>query len=54
MYLCIYISRYLAPEYMQSGLITEKADMYAFGVVLLELLSGFKASKFQEKQEMHL
>ncbi|XP_031273393.1 inactive protein kinase SELMODRAFT_444075-like [Pistacia vera] len=37
---------YLAPEYTQTGLITEKADVYAFGVVLLELLSGFKATDF--------
>ncbi|XP_050220786.1 inactive protein kinase SELMODRAFT_444075-like [Mercurialis annua] len=37
---------YLAPEYTQSGLITEKADVYAFGTVLLELLSGIKATDF--------
>ncbi|KAJ9186085.1 hypothetical protein P3X46_005627 [Hevea brasiliensis] len=37
---------YLAPEYTQSGLITEKTDVYAFGVVLLELLSGLKATEF--------
>eukprot|EP00261_Vitis_vinifera_P018762 XP_010648986.1 PREDICTED: uncharacterized protein LOC100256234 [Vitis vinifera] len=36
---------YLAPEYTQTGLITEKADVYAFGVVLLELLSGCKATE---------
>ncbi|CAN6459942.1 unnamed protein product [Victoria cruziana] len=34
---------YLAPEYAQSGQITEKADVYAFGVVLVELISGRKA-----------
>ncbi|CAI0543816.1 unnamed protein product [Linum tenue] len=34
---------YLAPEYVQSGRITEKADVYAFGVVLLELVTGRKA-----------
>ncbi|EXC21746.1 Inactive protein kinase [Morus notabilis] len=40
---------YLAPEYTQSGLITEKADVYAFGVVLLELLSGFNVTEFSRR-----
>ncbi|KAG0491230.1 hypothetical protein HPP92_004628 [Vanilla planifolia] len=32
--------RYLAPEYFIYGRIDEKIDIYAFGVVLLELISG--------------
>jgi serine/threonine protein kinase len=31
---------YLAPEYMQSGRVTEKGDVYSYGVMLLELISG--------------
>ncbi|EXC35164.1 LRR receptor-like serine/threonine-protein kinase FEI 1 [Morus notabilis] len=31
---------YLAPEYMQSGRATEKTDIYSFGVLVLEVLSG--------------
>ncbi|XP_073143175.1 protein kinase STUNTED [Henckelia pumila] len=33
---------YLAPEYFMFGKVNEKIDVYAYGVVLLELLSGRK------------
>ncbi|PIN14157.1 Serine/threonine protein kinase [Handroanthus impetiginosus] len=31
---------YLAPEYMLSGRATEKTDVYSFGVLVLEIVSG--------------
>ncbi|KAL2940249.1 LysM domain receptor-like kinase 3 [Bienertia sinuspersici] len=34
---------YLAPEYLSNGLATTKSDVYAFGVVLFELISGKEA-----------
>ncbi|PQM37083.1 receptor-like kinase TMK4 [Prunus yedoensis var. nudiflora] len=34
---------YLAPEYTATGRVTTRVDVYAFGVVLMQLLSGKKA-----------
>uniref|UniRef100_M8C487 Putative LRR receptor-like serine/threonine-protein kinase n=1 Tax=Aegilops tauschii TaxID=37682 RepID=M8C487_AEGTA len=34
---------YLAPEYVVHGQLTKKADVYSFGVLLLEVISGRRA-----------
>ncbi|CAL9074858.1 unnamed protein product [Musa acuminata var. zebrina] len=34
---------YLAPEYCMHGVVDEKTDVFAFGILLLELISGRRA-----------
>ena len=34
---------YLAPEYLMHGIIDEKIDVFAFSILLLELVTGRKA-----------
>lgn len=46
---------YCAPEYAMSGKLTLKSDIYSFGVVLLELITGRKAidcTKIQGEQNL--
>ncbi|XP_042947975.1 probable LRR receptor-like serine/threonine-protein kinase At1g56140 isoform X2 [Carya illinoinensis] len=46
---------YLAPEYAMRGHLTEKADVFAFGVVALEVVSGRTNSDSSlEEQKMYL
>lgn len=37
---------YMAPEFQASGIATQKCDVYAFGVVVLELVSGEEALRY--------
>lgn len=40
--LTCFVFRYLAPEYASSGKLTDRSDVFSFGVVLLELVTGRK------------
>ncbi|XP_049405722.1 lysM domain receptor-like kinase 3 [Solanum stenotomum] len=42
---------YMAPEFQWTGMATVKSDVYAFGVVVLELISGKEAVKYEFDEE---
>ncbi|CAI0431069.1 unnamed protein product [Linum tenue] len=37
---------YMAPEYVVRGKLTEKADVYSFGIVLIEVVTGRRSNSF--------
>ncbi|GLJ51892.1 hypothetical protein SUGI_1102410 [Cryptomeria japonica] len=43
---------YTAPEYARYGQLTEKADTYSFGVVVLEIVSGRKSIDLKQPPDM--
>ena len=45
----MYIFRgYLAPEYIVHGKLTEKADVYSFGILVLEVVCGKRNNSFSQ------
>ncbi|XAR56438.1 Non-specific serine/threonine protein kinase [Bertholletia excelsa] len=42
---------YMAPEYAMRGYLTDKADIYSFGVVALEIVSGKSNTNYRPKEE---
>ncbi|OWM78069.1 hypothetical protein CDL15_Pgr018638 [Punica granatum] len=40
---------YLAPEYLMHGIVDEKTDAFAFGVLLLELVTGRRALDYSQQ-----
>ncbi|KAF3794527.1 putative LRR receptor-like serine/threonine-protein kinase [Nymphaea thermarum] len=42
---------YMAPEYAMRGYLTDKADIYSFGVVAMEIVSGKSNTNYRPKDE---
>ncbi|KAH7839928.1 hypothetical protein Vadar_010433 [Vaccinium darrowii] len=46
---------YLAPEYAVTGRVTTKIDVFSFGVILMEMITGRKAlDETQQEESVHL
>lgn len=44
---------YMAPEYLENGFVSTKLDVYAFGVLMLETVTGKEVALYEE-ENMHL
>ncbi|CAM8909365.1 unnamed protein product [Rhodiola kirilowii] len=42
---------YMAPEYAMRGYLTDKADVYSFGIVALEIVSGRSNTSYKSKDD---
>lgn len=36
----IHLSSYVAPEYASTGMLNERSDVYSFGILVMEIISG--------------
>ncbi|KAL9340788.1 hypothetical protein Peur_067007 [Populus x canadensis] len=41
---------YMAPEYIAKGRLTEKVDVYSFGVLVIEMITGVQNNKYQSEK----
>ena len=49
-FLHFYHSGYMSPEYAMQGLFSEKSDVFSFGVLMLEIISGRRNSSFYDNE----
>ncbi|CAO2842764.1 unnamed protein product [Amaranthus hypochondriacus] len=45
---------YMSPEYAMEGQFSEKSDVFSFGVLLLEIVSGRRNSSFRDEESLSL
>uniref|UniRef100_A0A803QX11 Protein kinase domain-containing protein n=1 Tax=Cannabis sativa TaxID=3483 RepID=A0A803QX11_CANSA len=44
---------YMAPEYAFSGQFSTKSDVFSFGIIVLEIVSGKKSNSFKHQKNNH-
>ena len=55
LFLMMFCSGYMAPEYAIDGLFSVKSDVFSFGILLLEILSGKKnRGSFHQDHSLNL
>lgn len=47
-------SGYMSPEYALDGVFSIKSDVFSFGVLLLEIVSGKKNTSFYHSNSLNL
>jgi serine/threonine protein kinase len=47
-------SGYMSPEYAMQGLFSKKSDVFSFGVLLLEIVSGRRNTSFYDDEQYYL
>lgn len=40
MTICFCFCSYVAPEYASTGMLNERSDVYSFGILIMEIISG--------------
>lgn len=48
---CYYCSGYMSPEYALDGFFSFKSDVFSFGVVVLEIVTGKKNTGFYMSEQ---
>lgn len=44
-------SGYMAPEYIMNGTFSTKSDVFSFGVLVLEIVSGQRNGEFKDGEK---